>query len=149
MNKIILRNISSATVVINMAEINFRRSLSSGRAIPITRDEYDNLTFDPGVQNMVRGGYIRFENVEEGKEIEVDSRVNIADRSEIEKMIAERNVPAFAKFIVNASPAAKETIVEYAVNNNVTDNAFTALIKQYCGVDVIDAISIKHKAEEK
>ena len=36
----------------------------------------------------------------------------------------------------------------YVVDNDITDNAFTALIKKYCGVDVISAINMKHQAEE-
>ena len=64
-------------------------------------------------------------------------------------MIEDRDITAFAKFIPTAGIAEKETVVKYAVNNNVTDNAFTALIKKYCGVDVINAIAIKHQAEEK
>ena len=50
---------------------------------------------------------------------------------------------------LRSSPAAKQTIVQCAVENNITDNAFTALIKKYCGIDVINSISIKHQAEEK
>ena len=145
---ITVKNISSATVVLSVPEISFNRSLAPGRVIPVNQEDYDNLVFDPGVQNMVRGGYIKFEGIEEGSEIEVNE-VSIKEKSEIEKIMATRDVAAFAKFIPNASPAAKETIVQYAVENNITDNAFTALIKKYCGIDVINSISIKHQAEEK
>ena len=148
MSKITVKNISSATVVLSIPEISFNRSLTPGRTIPISQEDYDNLVFDPGVQNMVRGGYIKFEGLEEGTEIEVAPN-SIKDKSEIEKIMETRDISAFAKFIPTASPAAKETIVQYAVENNITDNAFTALIKKYCGIDVINAISVKHKAEEK
>ena len=145
---ITVKNISSATVVLSVPEISFNRSLAPGRVIPVNEEDYDNLVFDPGVQNMVRGGYIRFDGIEEGSEIEVNE-TSIKEKVEIEKIMATRDIVAFAKFIPNASPAAKETIVQYAVENNITDNAFTALIKKYCGIDVINSISIKHQAEEK
>ena len=148
MSKITVKNISSATVVLSIPEISFNRSLTPGRTIPISQEDYDNLVFDPGVQNMVRGGYIKFEGLEEGTEIEVAPN-SIKEKSEIEKIMEARDISAFAKFIPTASTAAKETIVQYAVENNITDNAFTALIKKYCGIDVINAISVKHKAEEK
>jgi len=76
------------------------------------------------------------------------NEASIKERSEIEEMMAKRDIVAFAKYIPNASPAAKDVIVSYAVNNNVVDNAFTALIKKYCDVDVISAISIKRQSEE-
>ena len=145
---ITVKNISSATVVLSVPEISFNRSLAPGRVIPVNEEDYDNLVFDPGVQNMVRGGYIRFDGIEEGSEIEVNE-TSIKEKAEIEKIMATRDIVAFAKFIPNASPAAKETIVQYAVENNITDNAFTALIKKYCGIDVINSISIKHQDEEK
>ena len=64
MSKITVKNISSATVVLSIPEISFNRSLTPGRTIPISQEDYDNLVFDPGVQNMVRGGYIKFEGLE-------------------------------------------------------------------------------------
>lgn len=148
MSKITVKNISSATVVLSVPEISFNRSLAPGRVVPITQEDYDNLVFDPGVQNMIRGGYIKFEGLEEGTELEVNT-AGIKEKGEIEKMLISRDIAAFAKFIPTASPAAKETIVQCAVENNITDNAFTALIKKYCGIDVINSISIKHQAEEK
>ena len=148
MSKITVKNISSATVVLSVPEISFNRSLAPGRVVPVSQEDYDNLVFDPGVQNMIRGGYIKFEGLEEGTELEVNA-AGIKEKGEIEKMIISRDIAAFAKFIPTASPAAKETIVQCAVENNITDNAFTALIKKYCGIDVINSISIKHQAEEK
>ena len=71
MSQITIKNISSATVVISVPEINFNRSLVPGRSIPITQEIYDNLLFEPGVQNMIRGGYITVSGVEEGSEVEV------------------------------------------------------------------------------
>ena len=148
MSKITVKNISSATVVLSVPEISFNRSLAPGRVVPVSQEDYDNLVFDPGVQNMIRGGYIKFEGLEEGTELEVNA-AGIKEKGEIEKMLISRDIAAFAKFIPTASPAAKETIVQCAVENNITDNAFTALIKKYCGIDVINSISIKHQAEEK
>lgn len=148
MSKITVKNISSATAVLSVPEIKFNRSLTPGRAIPITQEQYDDLLFDAGIQTMVRNGYIRFEGVEEGAEVEVNEEA-IKDKATIEEMMSNRDISAFARFIPGASPAAKDTIVQYAVENNITDNAFTALIKKYCNVDIINAITIKHQSEEK
>ena len=147
MSKITVKNISSGTVVLAVPEIKFNRILSPGRVVPVSQEEYDDLLFDPGVQTLVRAGYIKFFGVDQGEAIEVKAN-SIKEKSEIEEMMAKRDIVAFAKYIPNASPAAKEVIVNYAVANNVTDNAFTALIKKYCDVDVINAIAIKRQSEE-
>ena len=79
----------------------------------------------------------------------IETPANVMDKDEIIKIIDSRDITAFAKYIKVAPSAAKDTIVQYVVENNITDNAFTALIKTYCGIDVIQAISVKHQAEEK
>ena len=147
MDKITLKNVSSATVVVSLPDIRFNRTLAPGRIVTVEKDIYEEMMFDTGVQNLLRAGYIRFDGVpEEETSVIVDE---VLDYKAIEKMIDDRDITAFAKFIPNASVAEKETVVKYAVDTNVTDNAFTALIKKYCGVDVINAIAIKHQAEEK
>ncbi len=147
MGKITLKNISSATVVVSLPDIRFNRTLAPGRVVPIEKEQYDEMMFDAGVQNLLRAGYIRFDGLEEEEEAVVVEEA--LEAKTIEKMIEDRDITAFAKFIPTAGIAEKETVVKYAVNNNVTDGAFTALIKKYCGVDVINAIAIKHQAEEK
>ena len=149
MGKITLKNISSATVVIGSSNSTVRsRSLAPNRIITLTPSEYEDLMYEPGIQNMIRGGYIKIEGVQEDRAV-IEEPTNVKERDEIIKMINDRDITGFAKYIKIAPSAAKDTIVQYVVDNNITDNAFTALIKTYCGIDVIQAISVKHQAEEK
>ena len=149
MAKITLKNISSATVVVGSPNSSVRtRSLAPNRVITLTPEEYEDLMYEPGVQNMIRGGYIKIEGVEEDRAV-IETPWNVKERDEIIKMLDNRDITAFAKYITVATSAAKDTIVQYVVENNITDNAFTALIKKYCDVDVIQAIAVKHQAEEK
>ena len=149
MAKITLKNISSATVVIGSTNGTMHsRSLAPGRVITLTPTEYEDLMYEPGVQNMIRGGYIKIDGVQEERAV-IETPTNVKEKDEIIKMIENKDITAFAKYIQIAPSAAKETMVQYVVDNNITDNAFTALIKKYCGVDVIQAISVKHQAEEK
>ena len=149
MAKITLKNISSATVVVGSPNSNVKtRSLAPNRVISLTPEEYEDLMYEPGVQNMIRGGYIKIEGVEEERAV-IETPWNVKERDEIIKIIDNRDITAFARYIKVATSAAKDTIVQYVVENNITDNAFTALIKTYCGVDVIQAIAVKHQAEEK
>jgi len=149
MAKITLKNISSATVVIGSTNSTIRsRSLAPNRVITLTPTEYEDLMYEPGIQNMIRGGYIKIDGVSEDRAV-IETPTNVKEKDEIIKMINDRDITAFANYIKIAPSAAKDTIVQYVVNNNITDNAFTALIKKYCGIDVIQAIAVKHQAEEK
>ena len=146
MGKITVKNISSAFVVISAPEIKFRRELVPGRTIPLTTEEYNDLVFEPGFENLVTGGYIKVEGVEEDQTSFEAPDTYSAE--EIRSMLEARDITRFAQFIPNAPDAAKESAVQIAVELGVTDNAFVALIKKYCGVDVIDAISRKHQLED-
>ncbi len=149
MSRITLKNISSATVVVGSTNGNIKtRSLAPGRVITLTPEEYEDLMYEPGVQNMIRGGYIKIDGVEEDREV-IETPRNVKEKDEIIKMINARDITGFAKYIKIAPSAAKDTIVQYIVDNNITDNAFAALIKTHCGIDVINAIAVKHQAEEK
>ena len=149
MSKITLKNISSATVVIGSTNSTVRsRSLAPNRVITLTPSEYEDLMYEPGIQNMIRGGYIKIDGVQ-GDRAVIETPTNVKEKDEIIKMINNKDYAAFTKYIQIAPSAAKDTIVQYVVENNITDNAFTALIQKYCDVDVIQAISVKHQSEEK
>ena len=121
--------------------------LDPGRVIPISQEEYEELTFDPGFMALVNGHYLKIEGVEEDRQVEVIN--NVVEASAIEKMLMENDVTKFAKFIPKATEAEKESAVTLAVEHKITNAGIVALIKKYCDVDVINAIAMKHDAEEK
>lgn len=145
MEKIMLKNISTATVYV--VSDKFRRELVPGRAVPISRAVYEDLMFDPGFINLVEGHYVRITGVEEDKAV-IENEQNVFDFEMIAKMFDEKDYVGFAKFIPTATAAEKDSVIEIAVKKGITDNGFTALIKKYCNVDVIAAINHKHLAEE-
>ena len=144
---ITIKNVSTSRVSIYAPAIKFNRALAPGRVIPISDEEYEELTFDPGFMALINGHYIKVSGVEKGKQVEVVE--NVVEASAIEKMLVENNVTAFARFIPNATVAEKESAVTLAVEHKITNAGIVALIKKYCDVDVINAISMKHDAEEK
>lgn len=145
MDKITIKNISNATVSLFVPEIKLNRDLIPGRAIIIDKDAYNDLTFDPGFNSLVKAHYISIEGIEENDEVEVIKDVYTKD--DINKMLDTLDVTAFAKFIPTAAPAEKETVVDLAVEKKITHAAFTKLIKKYCDRDVIELINMKHQEE--
>ena len=140
--EITIKNISSSMVYITVPEIDFRREMTPGRSIKITKDVYDDLSFDAGFESLVRGHYIKVDGLAEDEVVEDVG--TIVESAEIAKMLDERNITSFAKFIPQATQAEKETVVKFAVEKNVSDPAFTALIKKYCDVDVVHAIDVRN-----
>lgn len=144
MSKITIKNISTATVVI--ATDTFRRSLQPGREVPITYTLYEDLMFDPGFNNMLKGHYIVVKGVNEDQQV-VKDESTVYDVQAIEAFFDDKNYVDFAKFIASAAPAEKETTIQLAIDKGITDSGFVSLIQKYCNIDVISAINQKHQTE--
>lgn len=144
---ITLRNASTSTVSLYAPSIRLNRELTPGRKIPISQEDYEELTYDPGFMALVRGHYIVIEGVPAEQAVEEVGPV--FDQKAIEMMLIKNDVTAFAKFIPTATTAEKESVVALAIQHKVTNNAIVALIKKYCDVDIINAIGVAHEAEEK
>ena len=144
---ITIKNISTNLVSLYLPNVHFNRELMPGREIPVSPEEYEEMTFDTGFMSLVNGHYIKINGVEENQQVEVVE--NVFEASEIEKMLVKGDVTAFAKFIPHATDAEKESAVTLAVEHKITNAGIVALIKKYCDIDVIQAIAAKHDAEEK
>ena len=146
MKNITVKNISSSDVVLIAPNVNYRRDLAPGRVLPLEKNIFEELTFDSGFQSMVRCGFLRVDGEQEVKEaIVVDNEDKILSYEEVKEIYANKDFTTFAKTIVNAPQATKDNFVKAAIDMNVVDNGFTALIKKYCGVDVFEALNIKHQ----
>lgn len=144
---ITIRNASSSVVSLYVPAIKLNRELTPGRKIPVSQEEYEELTFDSGFNALVRGHYIVVDGLEEHEKVEEVGKV--FDQKTIEDMLVKNDVTAFAKFIPTATAAEKDSAVTLAVEHKITHAGIVALIKKYCDVDVINAINAKHDAEEK
>lgn len=145
---ITVKNVSSSVVSLFAPSIHLNRELLPGRVIPLSKEEYDELMFDPGVLALVKGHYIKVDGVAEEEKVEVDT-TPVYDTQAIAAMFDKNDVTGFAKFIPTATAAEKETAIKLAVEKGVTSPAFVTLLKKYCDVDIINAINMKHQAEEK
>lgn len=150
MGKITVQNVSTATVIISddSTERRFRRELTPGRVATLEKEDYENLMFNPGFVNLVKAHYIKLDGVSEEEAVEVHNE-KVYDVGMINDFFDKKDYTGFANFLPNATMAEKDTTVELAVKKGITNPAFVGLIKKYCGVDVISAISFKHQAEEK
>lgn len=148
MGKITIRNISTGYVSLYVPELHVPRELSPGRIIPVSDEEYEALSYDPGFVSLVRGHYIAVDGLEEEKSI-LEPNEKVYKATDIAKLLDDKDITAFAKFITTATEAERESVVNIAVDKGITNGAIVSLIKKYCDVDIISAINTKHQAEEK
>ena len=123
-----IKNVSTSLVSLYVPAIRLNRELNPGRAVPVSEEEYEELTFDPGFMALVNGHYIVIEGIE--AENQVAEVGPVFDASKIEKMLLEKDVTGFAKFIPTATEAEKESAVTLAVEHKITHSGIVALIKK-------------------
>jgi len=59
-----IKNVSTSLVSLYAPSIKLNRELNPGRAIPVSEEEYEELTFDPGFLALLNGHYIVVEGIE-------------------------------------------------------------------------------------
>ena len=141
MDKITIKNVSTAKIVLSFSDLNFRRELVPGRSVPVDRNMYEEMLFDPGFNAMVNEHYLQI--IDDAEPAHV-----VHDNTEIAQILDSQDITKFAKLIPTAAPAEKESIVQLAIEKRITNPAFTKLIEKYCDIDIISAINMRHLAED-
>lgn len=147
MKNITIKNVSTAKIYLSIPSIHFSRELMPGRELPLTEEEYREMTFDTGCMSLLGGHFLKVSGLEEYEEVVPSA--SVVDTGMIAKMFDTNDVVSFGRFIPNATTAEKESVVAIAVKKGITHPGFVQLIKKYCDVDIINAINMKHQAEEK
>ena len=135
-------------VVISVPDLDFRRELVPSRTVSVAKEKFEELAFDPGLQSLIRGGFLTVSGLDEEEASMVEAPLGeTTTREDVKKIYKAKD---YAKLVKNASPAAKEIITQVAVEEKLTDTGFVQLIKQYCdNFDVIGAINFQHQATEE
>lgn len=148
MEKVNIKNISSGIVIITAPDIGLRRELRPGRGVSVSLENYEELAADPGFSTLVAGHYLQIDGLNAEEKETIIETSPAFDVAAIKEMLDNLDITAFAKFIPTAAAAEKETVVKLAIEQGIVNPGFTALIKKYCGVDIIEAINLRHKLEE-
>jgi len=143
MEKIVIKNIGTANIILSFEDLKFRRELVPGRSLTVDKEMYEEMAFDPGFLSMINEHYLQVIGPDDN-----ECNTKFFDSSAIAKMLDNQDITAFAKFIPTAAPGEKDTVVQLAVQKKVTNNAIVSLIKKYCDFDVMEAIHAQYQAEE-
>lgn len=138
-----VKNIGSSVVYLIAPDYKFHRKLQPKRELPIPEEVYNELTFEPGFQTLIKIGMIKVTGASEGNNEIIETENNIVSREELEKIFDANDVTKFAQIIPNMSFAGKESAVSIALEKHITTPGFASLIKKYCGVDIIQALAMQ------
>ena len=148
MGKVSIKNISSANTVLTCDSLRLRRELFPGRSITLDSESFEELSIEPGIQIMIEQGFIRVTPEDEETKASLNGVISESNRiiysyDEAKEIISKKDYTKFAQALPKASSATKDNFVKAAIELNAVDNAFVDLIKKYCGVDVLKAITLR------
>lgn len=146
MSKIKIKNTSTYRISIILDNVRYRRDLNPGAETIMPEDVFEEFNYDTGCRNYVRNGFIKVitedEVIKEAipempKDIDLDA----------EELVTKGSVQELAKTLKDASTSMKDKVVAAAIKHSVADAARVALIKQHCGIDVLQAMNLQRSVE--
>ena len=146
MSKAKIKNTSSYRVSIILDNVRYRRDLNPGQETTLPEDVFEEFNYDNGCRNYVRNGFIKVITDDETIKESIPEMPKDVDMN-AEDILTKNTVQDLAKVLKEASPAMKEKIVAAAIKNSIMDAARVALIKQHCGTDVLQALTLQRSVE--
>lgn len=142
MSKVKIKNTSGYRISIILDNVRYRRDLNPGQETVIPEDVFEEFNFDNGCRNYMRNGFLKViaEDVEIKEQLpEIPEDVDM----DADDVVTNKSIAEFTAILKNASPAMKEKIVAAAIKNSTMDAPKVALIKNYCNVDVLQALNLQ------
>lgn len=155
-----VKNMIQANVSISKPEYGINRLWSGfGQVMKIPFDNLEQAMWDSGVQNMFTSGILYIENLQDKIDLGLEPAdttepVNIVllDEKKMENLLKNVPLAVFKKEVSQLTRVQVDSLITYAINNQIIDPAKCSWLKDLTGKDILKAISQKEdmlKAEKK
>lgn len=152
--KVLVENMSKATVTLIFNNANFKRNLKGEGAKVYVPFEvlYEGLS-EPGVQIMFDKGVLRIndkkDRVDLGLEFEDEVVVaNSMSSSEMLAIIKENNPIKIKETLEGLAENQRIKFAQVAIENDIYSSGLAKFIKDYTGIDLLKAMQ-EYKAEKE
>lgn len=155
--KVKIKSMTNGRVVLNVPDLKLRRVWEQKGAVKtIPYELLEEAKYDLGVQRLLEEGILYIEDMDTKKKLELEPEdakepVNIIILTDEEKaaLLAKDNTKALIEELKTLKNEQKHSLVEYAIEKEITDIQVTDILKRATGVDVINAVKIKREEREE
>lgn len=156
-NKISIKSMVSATVGVNLREVNRRFQWPrKGAVVKVDKDVFDVMMYDIGFNNMLKHGVLFITDMDVKKEMGLEPEdavapVNLIELSDeyIKRMVTVMPANEFKAALRKLTDNQKREIASYMVEHGSTLSMERMdIMKQMSGIDVVRAIELKKANEE-
>lgn len=150
-NRVEIKSLTSGRKVIMNRDTGFSRIIPrKGAKILISKEHFEELSYNEGFRNMVNSGSIEILNLEEEEKEMLGFEPNIIILEDDDKRRLLRDAPLdeMRKTIKEISSAQLNELVSYAIENSLIDMRRAEIIKEERGIDVLRIYRLKQQNEE-
>jgi hypothetical protein len=146
----------NGSVSINLPDMRFRRVWpQKGARIAIDKATLQECIYDPGVSYMFENGILYIEDLEEKKQLGLEpetatepQNIIVLNDKQMRRLMTVAPVSELKETLAKMSKEQAKNLVDFAINNRLTDADRCQVLKDVTGINVLSAVILEEKNKE-
>lgn len=155
--KVMVKSEVMGRIGINLPDLKLRRTWERKGVIrPIPFEELEQAMYDPGVEYMFKEGMLSIDDMEvkkalglEPEDAEVPTNIIILSDEQRKRYLTVLPMPEFRAEVNKLSYEQLNSLVDYAIENELANLDKCEFLKEKTQIDIIKAIQLKRDAKEE
>lgn len=131
-----------------------RRWQRRGQSVPLPYTTVEQLLWQDGFRRMIDNGILYIQDLQTKKDLglepqEATEPVNIIALTpvQIKEMLTVKPLAVFKRELSHLPDTQIDSIIDYAISNEILDSAKCDVLKEITGRDILKAVSVKKEME--
>ena len=154
--KICVVSTVNGNIGMTVPQLNFRKEWArKGAKVMIKKEILEEALYDPGVEYMFNNGMLYIEDLEAKKALGLEpedakepENIIVLNDKQMKRYLTVAPTRELKEILGKLSQEQRKNLVDYAIENNITDIDKCNLLEEATGINVLNAIILKRKQEE-
>lgn len=154
--KICVVSTVNGNIGITVPQLNFRKEWArKGAKVLLKKEILEEALYDPGVEYMFNNGMLYIEDLEakkilglEPEDAKEPENIIVLNDKQMKRYLSVAPVKELKDILEKLSPEQRKNLVDFAIENNITDIERCNILEKATGINVLNAIILKRKQEE-
>ena len=154
--KICVVSTVNGNIGMTVPQLNFRKEWArKGAKVMIKKEILEEALYDPGVEYMFNNVMLYIEDLEAKKALGLEpedakepENIIVLNDKQMKRYLTVAPTRELKEILGKLSQEQRKNLVDYAIENNVTDIDKCNLLEEATGINVLNAIILKRKQEE-
>lgn len=155
-DKVYVISTVTGMVSINLPDFRFRRDWpKKGTKVAVSKDILREIIYDPGTEYMFKTGMLYIDDLDfkielglEPESAEKPENVIVLNEKQMDRYARLAPVSEMREMVSKLSKEQRKNFFDYLVENEITDIARCDAIKELCGFDLLQAVTLNRKNKE-